>query len=165
MIIKITSKLSKKLNISLSLIEGENEPSINNWYANLFTFKRTQYILITNEKTLFSFVLAGKGILNNTLFVKKISLQLKQMLEDYNLSFVWEKHFVYEFSTINFSKTTNRKVLGTMNEIIFHAQIILWKKEITLYDLSFELNTLIYSLIEYKKPVEAFMAHFKALTT
>jgi hypothetical protein len=137
---------------------------INNWYANLFTFKRTQYILLTNEKTLFSFVLAGKGISNNNLFIKKISLQLKEMLDDYNLSSVWEKHFEPEFSTINFSKTNNRKVLGTMNEIIFHAQIVLERREITPYDLSFELNTVIYSLIEYKKPIEAFREYFKVVT-
>jgi hypothetical protein len=161
MIIRITSKLAKKLNIPLSLIEAGNEPSINEWYGNLFTFHRTQYILLTNEKTLFSFVLPGKGISNNNLLLKKMSAQLKEMLEDYKLNSVWEKNFITEFSKITFSKTFNRRVLGTMNELIFHATILLEKEEISLHDLSFELNTLIYSLISYKKPIEAFKEYFK----
>jgi hypothetical protein len=162
MIIRITSKLAKKLNLPLSLIESGNEPSINEWYGNLFTFKRAQYILLTNEKTLFSFVFPGKGITNYNLFLKKMSIHLEEMLGTYDLTSVWEKHFMSEFNEVSISKTNNRAVLGSMNEIIFYAKCVLEKEEVSPKDLSLELNTIIYSLIKYKSPIEVFREFFKA---
>jgi len=156
MILRITENLAKKLTIALCRTEGEKVSAFEEWYANLFTFQRTQYILVTNAKSLFSFVMYGKGISNDNIFLQRTVSELGEILRDYELDLIWQRIIIPTTGKVAISKTSSKAVLGSMNDMIFQAKCILESDELSPYDLSFELNKIIFKYIAYKKPIEAF---------
>ena len=58
--------------------------------------------------------------------------------------------------SFSFPKALNRSVIGSMNELVTYAEKILRSEEISPYDLSFKLNDVLMSYIEYISPHGAF---------
>jgi len=75
---------------------------------------------------------------------------------DDGYQFIRERLFIPEASTISIAKALNRTVIGSMNELVLYAQRILSAEEISPYDLSFKLNDILMSYIDYDRPREAF---------
>lgn len=57
---------------------------------------------------------------------------------------------------VSVSKSLNRAVTGSMNDLIFNAKYYLEDEDISPYELSFKLNEMPLSYIEYKSPRDAF---------
>jgi len=66
MIFRLSQKLNAKIKAGTlrALPLGENP--FADWSAHLFAADRTQYILLSNTKSLYSTVLYGKGITNDS---------------------------------------------------------------------------------------------------
>ena len=90
---------------------------------------------------------------------KKLEISPTEVLPTHTNPYAdWSAHlaFLPETSSISFSKALNRSVTGSMNELILYAQVILAEEKISLYDVSFKLNDMLLSYIEYVRPREAF---------
>ena len=59
MILQLTKKLSDKLKVDLVEIDTTKHNDIGNYHCNLLKFGRYNCVLITNDKTLFSFFIYG----------------------------------------------------------------------------------------------------------
>ena len=57
--LQLTKKLSDKLKVDLVEIDTSNYSDIDNYHCNLLKFGRYNCVLITNDKTLFSFFIYG----------------------------------------------------------------------------------------------------------
>ena len=66
MIIRLSEKLNKKIKAGTLDSVPLNENPYADWSAHLFTADRTQYIILSNTKSLYSCVMFGKGITNRT---------------------------------------------------------------------------------------------------
>jgi hypothetical protein len=82
----MTFRLSHKLN---SRIKAGNLPTLAldvnpfaDWTAHLFVADRTQYILLSNTKSLYSTVLYGKGITDDSHFIKRALGSLREYMQD-----------------------------------------------------------------------------------
>ncbi len=51
-----------------------------------------------------------------------------------------------------FSKTNDRRVLGSINDMIFQAKVRMIEGNLSPYDVSFELNTAPFSMFDYDNP-------------
>ena len=62
MIFRLSEKLKAKVKAGTLATVPLDENPFADWSAGLFLVGRSQYILVTNTKSLYSTVLAGKGV-------------------------------------------------------------------------------------------------------
>jgi hypothetical protein len=162
MILRLSQKLSTKIKAgTLKAMPLEENPYAD-WSCHLFTFDRTQYILVSNTKSLYSCVLYGKGVSNNNVFIERVLSSLREFMEDDGQSFIYQKFVAPASDTVSFAKDLNRSVIGSMNDLIGHTLAWLEYGDIAPHELGFRLNDILLSAIaisksdKYGKPNEAF---------
>jgi hypothetical protein len=69
MIFRLSQKLAKKLKTPLPKPAPADPNPIADWSAHLFTADRIQYLILTNTPSLYSTVIYGKGISNDSQFL------------------------------------------------------------------------------------------------
>ena len=158
MIFRLTQKLAKKIGIGVSkYVPPDNNPFAD-WTAHLFTAQRTQYVIVTNTASLYSMVMYGKGITNTNRLTQDSLSYMSEFMPDDGNEFIYQRLIVPYAGRILFSKATDRRVLGSMNELVFEAKFYLVEREESPIGASFLLNESPMSLIGYERPRDAFKA-------
>lgn len=162
MILRLSQKLNTKIKAgTLKAMPLDDNPYAD-WTCNLFTADRTQYIIVSNTKSLYSCVLYGKGISNDYPFIQRVLSSLRAFMEDDGQSFIYQKFVAPSSGTVSFAKTLNRSVIGSMNDLIGHTIAWLEYGDIAPRDFGFRLNDTLLSAIaankseKFGKPNEAF---------
>jgi hypothetical protein len=160
MIFRLSQKLGKKLKTGTLTSLPPDENPYADWSAHLFTAERTQYIIVTNTKSLYSMVMYGKGITNDGRFIDRALSCLREFMADDGQEFVYRRFIAPASGAIRFAKAFNRSVTGSMNELVHHAKMWLSVGGLSPYDTSFRLNEILMSALGkprgYQKPREAF---------
>jgi hypothetical protein len=154
MILRLTLKLAKKIGIApLPAIPfDENRNPILDWNANLFTVLRTQFIILTNTASLYSLILHGRGITSDRQFVREALSSMEEFMTLDANEIMYDK-FIEPESKINyFSKIIDRRILGSMNDLMFQAMIYLSEGQKSLFDVSLMLNKTPMSYLNYSNP-------------
>ncbi len=158
MIFRITQKLGKKIGIQPTQSMPLSSNPYADWSACLFTADRVQYIMLTNTASLYSILTYGKGITDDNLFIKRAVSCIGDFMRDDENGFIFERLIVPQTGRIFFSKSLNRSVTGSMNDLVFQAKIYLIEGEESPYDVSFRLNEMPMSYLSYDNPKNAFKA-------
>ena len=109
-----------------------DENHFADWSAGLFLVGHTQYILVTNTKSLYSTVLPGKGVTDEATFVGRASSSIREFLEADGYREVYERSIAPLMGTVQFAKTLNRSVTGSVNDLIKQTVILLEAGELSL---------------------------------
>jgi hypothetical protein len=163
MIFRLSQKLNTKIKAgALSAVPLDENPYAD-WSAHLFTVGRTQYILLSNTKSLYSTVLYGKGITHDGQFIDHALSSIRELMEGDGQSFVYHRFIAPASGTVRFAKALNRSVTGSMNELVATATLWLADGDLSPYDVGFRINDLLLSSLAgprdgYGKPREAFKA-------
>ncbi len=105
-------------------VDSLAEPTtrLGNWYCHEVTASRRKYMLFVNERTLLAIVISVKGL-------KTSDSILEFFKQRFFKTFLWlqwpEDKFMPELEEMDevvFAKTSNRSVLGSMNELIAQAK-------------------------------------------
>lgn len=158
MIFRLTLKLAKKIGIAPLLVipSDKNQNSLLDWSANLFTVQRTQYIILTNSISLYSVVMPGRGITNDKQFIREaLSCMQEFIIVDGN-KVMYDNFIEPESKIIYFSKIIDRRVSGSMNDLIFQAKVYLGEGQKQPSDVSFLLNKSPMSYLNYNHPRNEF---------
>jgi hypothetical protein len=75
MIFRLSQKLAKKLKTSPPRPAPADPNPFADWSGHLFTADRTQYLILTNTPSLYSTVIYGLGIANDSQFLDREILQ------------------------------------------------------------------------------------------
>ncbi len=162
MIFRLSQKLNNKIKTGKL---GELPPDENpyaDWSCHLFTAERTQYIIMSNTKSLYSVVMFGKGITNDSKFIERAMSNIREFMEADGQAFVYQRFMVPASVTVRFAKALNRSVTGSINELIKCAEYMLADDEMSPFDVGFRLNDILLSALSggkscpYGKPSEAF---------
>ncbi len=162
MILRLSQKLSTKIKAGTLKSMPLNENPYADWSCHLFTVDRTQYILVSNTQSLYSCVLYGKGITNDSVFIERVLSSLQEFMADDGQSFSYQRLVAPASGTVSFAKALNRSVTGSMNDLIGHTIAWLEYGDIAPHDLGFRLNETLLSAIaanksaKYGKPNDAF---------
>ncbi len=162
MILRLSQKLNTKIKAGTLRPLPLDENPYADWSCHLFTADRTQYILVSNTKSLYSCVLYGKGIAHDGVFIARVLSSLREFMEDDGQSFIYQQFVAPASGTVTFATALNRSVTGSMDDLIGHAIGWLEYGEISPHDLGFRLNDVLLSAIaasiadRYGKPNEAF---------
>ncbi|MFC1539909.1 DUF6933 domain-containing protein [Gemmatimonadota bacterium] len=140
MILRVTVKLGKKIkNIPEAALPLDANPFAD-WSSHLFTVERRQYILIANTASLYSVVMFGSGITDEKSFIRRMRLALRQLLSIEGYDRLYWTTIESERDSVVVSKTLNRSVTGSMNDLVYGAQHFLAGNERTLIEVSLLLN-------------------------
>ena len=120
-ILKCTKKLLGELKVKPDDIEAQSQ-GISNWHANLISVDRRKCILFTHDTTLFSIFSPGlkkpdfqriKDIFGQALFKSLVNESFPQAHIEL---------FLDDIRNIQFAKTNNRSVLGSMTDLSFQIK-------------------------------------------
>jgi len=159
-VIRCTQKLLKEMGVNTSSLKDSNLSGavLGDWYANMIKISRSKCILFVNERTLFSFLVlkAPRAKLSN---LKNVFINnLKQTLIHEDIDEQVIKNIIDQYLNIEYCKTNNRSILGSMNNIAFmYEQLILLRggiKECNIQGIIHSINEVIHENIGWKYPVE-----------
>lgn len=162
MIFRLSQNLSKKIKVEATDTLPIDENHYADWSARLFTVDRSQYIILSNTKSLYSMVMFGKGITNEILFIDRALTTIREFMQDDGEQFAYRKFIAPARGTVQFSKTLNRSVTSSMNQLVDFAEILLIEEKLQPHEVGFRLNNYLLSAAAtekshgYGKPKEAF---------
>lgn len=158
MIFRLSQKLCTKIRVgSLKALPLDDNPFAD-WSAHLFVADRTQYIIVSNTASLYSTVLFGKGITNDSDFIGRALDSLREFMQDDGQQFIYQRFIAPASASVRFAKALDRSVTGSMNDLIFHAKVWLVEGELSPHDVGIKLNEIPFSSMKYANPKEAFKA-------
>jgi len=156
MIFRLTHKLAKKISIArLKFLPLNRNPYID-WTAHLFTVERVQYIIVTNMASLYSLVMYGRGITDDNEFIQNTLSYMAEFMADNGCEFLFRRLIAPHTARVSFSKATDRRVIGSINDLIVQAKYYLTERQMSPFDASLHVNETPMSYLGYNIPKEAF---------
>lgn len=162
MIFRPSQKLNSKIKAGALLAAPLDGNPYADWSAHLFTVNRTQYVILSNTKSLYSCVMYGAGITMEGQFVERALTTIREFLEDDGQQFIYRKFIAPLSESVQFARALSRSVTGSMNDLINHATHWLIEEDLSPHELGFRLNDVLLSALAmgksrgYGKPNEAF---------
>jgi hypothetical protein len=162
-LIHCTQKLLKELgNPPLQISTPETHEGLGNWYCNLLRIHPRKCLLLTNEKTLYSFLIPRvlKQNLKNLKNEFLINLNLNLRAEGFSIEVI--DKVIKEYREIGFAKTASKNVLGAMNQLAFEYEVLIQDKggveNVRIFETNRNINRTILKGIKYLHPIEALRA-------
>lgn len=147
----MTFRLSHKLNSkiqagTLPTLPLEGNPFVD-WTAHLFVADRTQYIILSNTRSLYSTVMYGRGITDDNRFIRRALSGLREALEDDEQEFVYRRFIAPASGAVRFAKSSGRAVTGSMNDLIAQAKALLAEGDLSPFEVGARLNNVFLSAL------------------
>jgi hypothetical protein len=149
MIFRLSQKLNTKIKAGTLETVPLDENPFADWSAHLFVSDRTQYILLSNTKSLYSTVMFGKGITNDSHFIERALSNIREFMEADSQEFVYHRFIVPASGSVRFAKALNRSVTGSMNDLINHAAYWLAKGDISPSEIGSRLKEIPMSALKH----------------
>lgn len=162
MIFRLSQKLNTKIKAGTLGALPLHENPLADWSAHLFVAGRTQYILLSNTKSLYSTVLYGKGITNDSDFIERALSSLREFMEADGQRAAYEHFITPACASVRFATALDRSVTGSMNDLIRHATVWLAEGDLSPHGVGVRLNDILLSAlgrsrsVPYGKPRDAF---------
>lgn len=153
MIIRLTQKLADKIKVAPPVALPRDPDPLADWAANLFTVRRTQYILLTNSAILYSVIFPGRGITDAETFIDHAITTLMQQMHSEGHYDIFKEKILPLATEIAFSKTGDRSLLGSMNDHIRCAKVHLEHQE-SPENTAIRLNATPMGALDHRYPKE-----------
>jgi hypothetical protein len=118
LILNCTKKLLDRIKPSSVAIGGTSSTLLGNWYATIL-FCKPQVALLVNEKTLLPVLMPLAPAKN---LAARFPGQLADVLVAHGIPRQLIEHELAQMSEVQYAKTSNRSVVGIMNEFSYLAQ-------------------------------------------
>jgi len=125
-IIHCTKKLLSELEASPegSITPEQSSGFLGPWHANLIRIERRKCLLLTNDRTLYSFLVPGvkKKDLGNFRELFSLHLKMNLVKEDFSPGDI--NKALEEYGEIAIAPSASRSVLGSMNDLAYQADFL-----------------------------------------
>lgn len=156
MIFRPTQRLCTKIKAgSLSDAPLHDNPYAD-WSARLFTVNRAQYVLLTNTASLYSVLMPGRGITEETTFLDHAIEAMRRYMQQDGLSLIFSNFIVPATGTASFHKPLSRSITGSMNEMVFESKYFMSSGEFSPFDVNERLNETPHASLKFAFAREAF---------
>lgn len=120
-----TKKITDLLKIVPETYIPDNDSTIlGPWYVNLFLMERKKCLVFVNSRTLFSFIVINQTKKDIEQIGNMFRRNLLKRLQAESVSPEIVNRILKDYEKITLCKTSDRRVLGAMNEFIFHFRVI-----------------------------------------
>lgn len=123
--LKCTAEVQKLIGLRKeNLVEAsDSDAFLGNWYAHRFSVSRRKALVFMSETTLLSFILLqGKKPVTLQTLPNMLLAGLEQLLAMRGLPQAAIDRAFIGYQEGRFSKTDNRSVMGSLNDIVFRYQ-------------------------------------------
>lgn len=129
----------------------------------MFVAGRTQYILLSNTKSLYSMVMYGKGVTDDSGFIDRALSGIRECLEAAGQAAVYERIIAPASASVRFARALDRSVTASMNDLVKHAAFWLTEGELSPQEVGGRLNGIPMSALKsadsgYGFPKDVFAA-------
>lgn len=152
--LQLTKTLIDTIKPTLSDIKIENYSPIENYHCNLLKFGRENVLLITNDETLYSFIIFGlksKDFKNIEEVIRESVFKL--LVDDGFPQHQFEK-ILSSMTSFNYTKSSNRSVISSMNDMKKNIEIWLDRDG---YEINERINDIPFKKNGYEKSKKLFM--------
>lgn len=156
MLFRLSQKLAKKIKEAPSGVLPLDPNPFTDWSGHLFTADRTQYIILTNTPSLYSAVMHGRGITDDDQLLDHAMGCIRELMVEDGFEFTYRRFVAPTASTVHFSKALNRSVTGSMNDMVYHAQVYLVEMGLSPFETSVRLNEVPMSALKCRNPRDVF---------
>ena len=153
MIFRLSHKLNTKIKAGPLQSLPQEENPFADWSAHLFVADRTQYIILSNTKSLYSVVMYAKGITNDSIFIDRALNNIREIMSAEGQESVYSRYIVPATASVRFAKAFDRSTTGSMNDLINHATDCLTDEDLSPYDASMMLNDVLLTALAPNKSV------------
>jgi hypothetical protein len=155
----ITLKCTRKLLKLLDVVPTEEPPlptsALGDWYANVIPTAAGELVVFANERTLLSVALPIEMM--DTL-VSAFAARVYNLLVLIDVAEEIALREIAGLKQVEFAKTTNRSVLGSLNEISLHYQLIAERDAaggaLRLSEVELQLSRTLHKPLDYVYPAE-----------
>ena len=123
MIIRLSQKLCTKIKAGALSDIPLRESLIVDWSATMFNVRRTQYIILCNTSSLFTCLMIAKGLTNISLFEQRATEAIGDAVRRFVKSKTPQNKEFH--SAIRYARSLNRSVIGSMNDLVFGAKLMI----------------------------------------
>ena len=159
--LRLTQKVQKVAGLKpsdLSEIQ-ESTSGLGSWTVNLFNQDRRKVLIFVNDRTLYSFILYGVRKEHYINLKESFCLGLQQLLSVDGFIENEQNYLMQGMDNISHSKTNSKKVLGNMNDLIWHYQFLISEggglENANIGDIIHHLNRMPQRNIEWSYSIEA----------
>ena len=152
MIFRLSQKLAKKIKVSTGICAPPDPNPFADWSAHLFTAERTQFVILTNTASLYSTVMYGRGISTDDRFLQRALSSIREFMVYDGQGFIYRRLIAPAAERVTFSKALSRSVIGSVNDLVYHAKMWLTVGDLSPFDTSFRLNEIPMSSLSYRNP-------------
>jgi hypothetical protein len=156
MIFRLSQKLNTKIKAGTLPALPLDENPFADWSAGLFLVGRTQHILVSNTKSLYSTVLPGKGVTNDSDFIERALSSIREFMEADGQQGVYERFIAPASASVQFTKALNRSVTGSMNDMTRHAAYWLAAGDVSLFEIGSRLKDIPMSALKHDGSTHGF---------
>ena len=133
---------------------------LGNWYANIVFARPEQLVVCISENTLLPVVVPAKDF---TRLPERIASAVSDILKVIEVPDDDIAAEFLEMQDAHFSKTTDRRILGCLNDFVFHVQHGAGSHpELSLHERALRLARMPCASLQYAYPSEAALAAFIA---
>jgi hypothetical protein len=105
-------------------------------------------------------VMPGRGITSDRQFIRGVLSCMKEFMTIDGNQGIFEKGIEPESHDVFFSKITDRRVAGSMNDFIFQVKVYLIEGQRSPFDVALLLNESPMSYLGYNRPKDQFKKLF-----
>ena len=156
MIFRLSQKLNTKIKAGTLATLPLDENPFADWSGQLFLVGRSQYILLSNTKSLYSTVLPGKGVTNDRQFIERALSSNREFMEIDGYEGIYERFVAPASGSVQFAKALDRSVTGSMNDMTKHAAFWLAAGEVSPIEIGSRLKEIPMSALKHDGSTHGF---------
>jgi len=158
MIFRLSHAIATKIKVTPKVSLPRDRNPFADWSADLFTVDEVQYIILTNTRSLYTLVMDANGIEDKGQFLDAALSQLRECLPADGLEVAFRDFIGPASRKARFSKALNKAVTGSVNDLVYHAQVHLIRYNVPPNEIFCTLNDMPMSYLHHKSPRVAFRA-------
>ncbi len=118
--LRCTQRVRKRLRLPEQLPEAPaSTGALGDWYVHLVRFGRSEFAIVTSERCLLTMLLPAREL--RTSLVPNLHVSLRSLLERLDVPEQQVGRELDAMQPVSFARATNRRVLGSMNDLAFQA--------------------------------------------
>ena len=158
--IRCTKRLLDRSRLPFAVASAPTTTVLGDWYANILITRPQHLVLCISEKTLLPVVVTAKDL---KALPSRLTKALEDMLGRIGVPQSLVHAEVREMSESYFAKTESRKVLGSLNDFMFHLQDGCASDTfLSLEERAMKLANMPSGAIEFAFPSEQTLSLFQA---
>jgi len=159
-LIRCTAKLRKEMGLRDSdLFKGSvADSALGPWHANLIYINRRKCVLFVNDRTFFNFIVVDVRRSEIRKLHQLFLSYLYPVLAEEGFANCEREQIASEYKEVRYVKSTNRSVLGSMNDLTIHYKYrIMMEANIAGMDntdITYMINRIPMGALKYAYPIE-----------